>query len=145
MCVGEAGGRPSRQVNSRAKAKAILCSWTVAPPFQQVTRCVSPSLLAAPRFSSPFTTLPSILAKRIGQDICHVFTMSTPPPSKLHQRTTAFTLSLFAVTCLLVPFLPSIVADEVTKEENVWVLTNDNFDSVVSENKYVLVEFCKYS
>lgn len=49
------------------------------------------------------------------------------------------TVSLVATFCVL-----SGVIAEVTKEESVWVLTNDNFDSVISENKFVLVEFCEY-
>ena len=35
----------------------------------------------------------------------------------------------------------SAYADEVTKEEGVLVLTQKNFDAVVAENEYVLVEF----
>ena len=35
----------------------------------------------------------------------------------------------------------SAYADEVTKEEGVLVLTTKNFDAVVAENEYVLVEF----
>ena len=35
----------------------------------------------------------------------------------------------------------SAYADEVTKEEGVLVLTTKNFDAVIAENEYVLVEF----
>lgn len=46
------------------------------------------------------------------------------------------------LSCLLAV---AVTADEeVKKEENVWVLTTDNFDSVIKDNKYVLAEFCKY-
>lgn len=34
-------------------------------------------------------------------------------------------------------------ADEVAEEDNVAILTDKNFDGFVSENTYVLVEFCK--
>lgn len=33
---------------------------------------------------------------------------------------------------------------EVTIEDGVLVLTDDNFKSVVTDNEFVLVEFCKY-
>ena len=46
--------------------------------------------------------------------------------------------SLFIVTALMAF---SAYADEVTKEEGVLVLTTKNFDAVVAENEYVLVEF----
>ena len=51
-------------------------------------------------------------------------------------------LSLILVSCLLLVGVAS-ADEEIRKEENVWVLTNTNFDSVVSENKYVLAEFCE--
>ena len=39
-----------------------------------------------------------------------------------------------------------VVANEaITEEENVLVLTTTNFDDAVKQNKYLLVEFCKYS
>lgn len=37
----------------------------------------------------------------------------------------------------------AVADEEIKKEENVWVLTNSNFDSVISDNKFVLAEFCK--
>lgn len=36
-------------------------------------------------------------------------------------------------------------ADDIKREENVLVLTKDNFDGAVTDNKHVLVEFCKYT
>ena len=33
---------------------------------------------------------------------------------------------------------------EIKEEENVLVLTDKNFDYVVTNNKHVLVEFCKF-
>jgi len=38
-----------------------------------------------------------------------------------------------------------VIAEEVTEEEGVIVLTESNFDKVVDDNQYILVEFCKYA
>lgn len=35
-------------------------------------------------------------------------------------------------------------AQTIESEENVLVLTDDNFDHAISNNKFILVEFCKY-
>jgi hypothetical protein len=35
-------------------------------------------------------------------------------------------------------------AEAIKREKNVLVLNKNNFDEVVNNNKYVLVEFCKY-
>ncbi len=35
--------------------------------------------------------------------------------------------------------------EEITEEKDVLVLHSVNFDKALSENKYLLVEFCKYS
>lgn len=34
---------------------------------------------------------------------------------------------------------------EIKLEENVLVLTKENFPSVIADNDFVLVEFCKYT
>jgi len=39
----------------------------------------------------------------------------------------------------------SVFAADVAEEDGVLVLTKENFQSVITENQYVLVEFCKYA
>ena len=34
--------------------------------------------------------------------------------------------------------------DEITEEEDVLVLTNDNFDGALAKHNHILVEFCKF-
>ena len=43
----------------------------------------------------------------------------------------------------LVTVISSGLCAEYTEDENVLVLTTDNFDDAISEFKHVLVEFCK--
>merc|ERR1712203_356805 len=56
----------------------------------------------------------------------------------IRQERRTMKFSLFIVTALMAF---SAYADEVTKEEGVLVLTTKNFDAVIAENEYVLVEF----
>ena len=54
--------------------------------------------------------------------------------------------SLFKIilVCLISKLSFAAEAPEVTEEEGVIVLTDDNFDHVVENTKYLLVEFCKH-
>lgn len=63
-------------------------------------------------------------------------------PAHLSPCTLVMRSHVLLLSCLLAVAVTA--DDEVKKEENVWVLTNDNFDSVIKENKYVLAEFCQY-
>lgn len=48
-------------------------------------------------------------------------------------------------TLLILSVFGVIYGDaEVKTEDGVLVLTTDNFESVIKENEFVLVEFCKY-
>jgi len=47
--------------------------------------------------------------------------------------------------CLLIAISTSVFCDEIKNEEGVLVFTNDNFKTGITENEFVLVEFCKYS
>ena len=48
-------------------------------------------------------------------------------------RTAILLLALFGLT----------LAAEIETEENVLVLTNDNFQQALDDNQYLLVEFCE--
>lgn len=47
------------------------------------------------------------------------------------------------ITALAV--IAALVAAEIQVEEGVLVVTVDNFESVIAENDFVLVEFCKFT
>jgi len=45
------------------------------------------------------------------------------------------------VLALILGVVGVVVSGEITKDEGVLVLTDDNFDGAVAENEYILVEF----
>lgn len=47
------------------------------------------------------------------------------------------------ITALAV--IAALVAAEIQVEEGVLVVTVENFDSVIADNDFVLVEFCKFT
>lgn len=49
---------------------------------------------------------------------------------------------------LVIVFLAVVAlafAEEITEEEDVLVLTEGNFEQAITDNQYILVEFCKYT
>ena len=47
--------------------------------------------------------------------------------------------------CLLLALAAFVQAVDIKKDRGVLVLEKDTFEAAVTENKHVLVEFCKYS
>jgi len=47
--------------------------------------------------------------------------------------------------CLLIALSTSVFCDEIKNEEGILVFTKDNFKTGITDNEFVLVEFCKYS
>lgn len=47
--------------------------------------------------------------------------------------------------CLLIAISTIVFCDEIKDEEGVLVFTKDNFKTGITDNEFVLVEFCKYS
>lgn len=50
-------------------------------------------------------------------------------------------MKVFGVLCLAV--LTLTVRGEIAEEDDVLVLTSNNFDDAIKENNFILVEFCK--
>ena len=49
------------------------------------------------------------------------------------------------VFCLTALCLVATILAKVEVEDGVLVVTKDNFDSVIQDNDYVLLEFCEYN
>lgn len=82
-----------------------------------------------------YNSYTSSLKKHPSQSVVLVQVTSWPNMTSI----LSLTISLFCV----VSFVSGDLSD-VKKEENVLVLTNSNFESVINEHKFVLAEFCKY-
>jgi hypothetical protein len=46
---------------------------------------------------------------------------------------------------LLLAFAVLVRTDDIKKDQGVLVLEKDTFQSAITDNKFILVEFCKYS
>jgi hypothetical protein len=46
--------------------------------------------------------------------------------------------------CVLFAVSSTVFCGEIKDEEGVLVFTQDNFETGIKENEFVLVEFCKY-
>lgn len=60
---------------------------------------------------------------------------------KITRRTDKSKMRVILFTALAL--LGSVLGDEIPTEENVLVLSKSNFESALSSNKFILVEFCK--
>lgn len=75
------------------------------------------------------------------------FTIKSPVPREIIVRNQLKTVeNMFLRTVCLFAFVAVAFCDEpeVTIEDGVLVLTDANFKSVVDNNEFLLVEFCKY-
>ena len=48
------------------------------------------------------------------------------------------------ISGLILVGLFALAACDIKEEENVLVLTSDNFDKAIEEHEHILVEFCEY-
>lgn len=48
------------------------------------------------------------------------------------------------ISVLLAALAATVVADDITKDEGVYVLTTANFKKALEDNEFMLVEFCEY-
>lgn len=62
----------------------------------------------------------------------------------LMTRQTCNNTKMGRIIVLICTLFALTIADEIQKDEGVLVLTKDNFKSAITDNEYVLVEFCKY-
>lgn len=54
-------------------------------------------------------------------------------------------MQLFTFVFGLLLFAVVRCEEEITDDEDVLVLTNDNFDGAIKKHKHILVEFCKFA
>lgn len=51
---------------------------------------------------------------------------------------------IITIICAIIAITAPAFAEDIKTEDGVLVLTKSNFKSAVTDNEFVLVEFCKY-